>query len=75
MPYIAQNVWCQAHYAQEHHQEEREGILGGLSICVFSLYLQLKQSSKIPIKTSPTETLLVLGSWRQRNEAENQGRP
>lgn len=33
MPYISKNVWCQAHYIQQHHQEEREGILGGCFLC------------------------------------------
>lgn len=38
MPYISKNVWCQAHYIQQHHQEEREGIFGGLFF-VFSVYI------------------------------------
>lgn len=33
MPYISKNVWCQAHYIQQHHQEERERILGGCFLC------------------------------------------
>lgn len=38
MPYISKNVWCQAHYIQQHHQEEREEIFGGLFF-VFSIYI------------------------------------
>lgn len=63
MPYISKNVWCQAHYIQQHHQEEREEIFGGL-FPVFSLHLQLKQALKIPMKTSHTERQLFFCSWR-----------
>lgn len=63
MPYISKNVWCQAHYTQQHHQEERGGIFGGLFF-VFSSHLKLKQPLKIPIKTSHTERQLFLCSQR-----------
>lgn len=63
MPYISKNVWCQVHYTQQHHQEERGGIFGGLFF-VFSSHLQLKQPLKIPIKTSHTERQLFLCSQR-----------
>lgn len=63
MPYISKNVWCQTHYTQQHHQEERGGIFRGLFF-VFSSHLQLKQPLKIPIKTSHTERQLFLCSQR-----------
>lgn len=64
MPHISKNVWCQAHYTQQHHQEEREGIFWGLFF-VFSVYIySWKQPLKIPIKTSHTERQLFLCSWR-----------
>lgn len=62
MPYISKKR--QAHCTRQHHQEEREGILGVVVVCVFSLHLQLKHPLKIPIKTSHTERQLGLCSQR-----------